>query len=139
MDFFSNSKKGAHPKAKRLMNEDFFWSPIAEAGPFGSDSGSEAAEGFNEWRKLNKTADPVDYLRELLPSWGFPLFDWNELDPIKINDYIHIRADTNSITEQVDQLREALNNSPTGLDGGVSDQSLQDIIHKSAEGMGAIY
>lgn len=139
MDFFSNPKKHAHSKAKKLMNEDFFWSPIEGAGPFGSDSGSEAAEEFNQWRKLNKTVNPVDFLRELLRGWGFPLFDWNELDPIKIDEYIQIKANTDNISEQVNQLKEALKNSPGSLEGDVTDESLQDTIRKSSEGMGGIY
>jgi uncharacterized protein YfeS len=139
MDFFSNPKKHAHPKAKSLMNEDFFWSPIDEAGPFGSDSGSDAAEGFNQWRKANKSISPIKYLSELLISWGFPLFDWNELDPSKIKDYIQIKANIDDISQQVEQLKEAFKNSPSDLGSGVTDQSLQDLILKSAEGMGGNY
>lgn len=121
------------------MNEDFFWSPIDEAGPFGSDSGSDAAEGFNQWRKENKSTSPIKYLSDLLTSWGFPLFDWNELDSSKIKDYIQIRANTDDMSQQVDWLKEAIKNSPADFGSDVTDQSLQDLILKSAEGMGGIY
>jgi uncharacterized protein YfeS len=139
MDFFADPKKGANAKAKRLMNEDFFWSPIAESGPFGNDSGSEAAEGFNEWRKANKTGDPVDYLRELISSWGFPSFDWNLLDPVKISEYVQIKANTDNIVEQVAQFKEILKNSPSGLSGDSSDEILKQVIRNSAENMGGTY
>jgi len=139
MDFFSNPKKHAHPKAKRLMKDDFFWSPIDEAGPFGSDSGSDAAEGFNQWRKKNQSAAPVQYLNDLLISWGFPLFDWNELDPAKIQEYIQLKANIDDMAQHIGHLKEALANSPAELDNDVTDQTLQDLILKSAEGMGGVY
>jgi len=48
---FEFSLATAHPNAKVLMKEDFYWSPIDESGPFGSDAGSDAAYGFQKWRK----------------------------------------------------------------------------------------
>jgi len=139
MDFFSNPKKNAHSKAKSLMKEDFFWSPIDEAGPFGSDSGSDAAEGFNQWRKTNKSSSPIKYLSDLLISWGFPLFDWNELDPSKIEDYIQIPANIDDISQQIEQIKQSFKNHPNDIASDLTDQSLQDLIIKSAEGMGGIY
>ncbi|MBK6826712.1 MAG: hypothetical protein IPG86_07560 [Chitinophagaceae bacterium] len=72
-EFLFTFQKLAHPNAKELMSEDFFWSPIVEAGPFGSDSGSEAAEGYKQWRKANAAETAVKYLGELLVAWGMPL------------------------------------------------------------------
>jgi len=40
------------------MKEDFYWSPIDESGPFGSDAGSDAAYGFQKWRKSHPTTSP---------------------------------------------------------------------------------
>jgi uncharacterized protein YfeS len=139
MDFFSNPKEYAHPKAKGLMNEDFFWSSIDEAGPFGNYSGSDAATGFNKWRKTNKSASPIKYLSDFLNSWGFPLFDWNELDPSKIEDYIQIKANTGDISQYIEHLKESIRNSPNDYGSAITDKSLQDLILKSAEGMGGTY
>jgi len=50
MDNFEYSFKNAHPNAQALMKDDFYWSPIEETAPFGSDDGWEAAYGFREWR-----------------------------------------------------------------------------------------
>lgn len=136
MDFFSNAKKHAHPKAQSLMNEDFFWSPIDEAGPFGSDSGSDAAQGFNEWRKANNTTDPVEYLRELLVSWGMPLLDWNELDSSKINEFI--QRETGISAETIEMLKETFKNQPEGQNK-LSDEAYENIIQQSSAGMGRIY
>lgn len=89
--------------------------------------------------KANKSLSPIKYLSDLLISWGFPLFDWNELDPSKIKDYIQIRAKIDDISQQVEQLKEVIKKSPNDFGADVTDQSLQDLIFKSAEGMGGIY
>jgi len=39
----------AHPTARRLMNEEFCFSPIEESGPFGSDDGADAHMQFADW------------------------------------------------------------------------------------------
>lgn len=139
MDFFSNPKKHAHAKATILMQEGFFWSPIDEAGPFGSDSGADAAEGFNQWRKHNKDVSPIKYLSDLLISWGIPLLDWNELDESKIKEFIKTKADTGDLSAQVEQLRDIIKNSPSDFQGELSEEALQNIILQSAAGMGGIY
>jgi uncharacterized protein YfeS len=139
MDFFSDPQNGAHQKAKSLMKEDFFWSPIAESGPFGSDSGSDAAAGFHQWRKKNKTADPVDYLRELFQEWGFPMFDWSELDPSKIADYIQPKPYTRNISEDIEQFKAALKNSPGGMANDINDEMLEETIRMSSQNMGGVY
>ena len=82
---FRYSFDAANPKAQKLMKEDFFWSPIEETAPFGSDDGSDAAYGFYRWRPDHKQTDPMKYLNELFARWNYPLFDRNELDSIKIN------------------------------------------------------
>ncbi len=89
MDNFELSPENAHPKAKELLTEDFYWSPIEESAPFGSDDGSDAFYGYREWRNINKTESPIEYLKNLLSEWGFPPFDWKTLDTIKIDEYIN--------------------------------------------------
>lgn len=121
------------------MQEEFFWSPIDEAGPFGSDSGADAAEGFNQWLKHNKDVSTIKYLSDLLISWGMPLLDWNELDESKIKEFIETKATINDMSQQVEQLREVMKNSPTDFASDLTDQFLQDMILQSAAGMGSIY
>src|ERR1700760_224494 len=77
---FEFSPANARPNARALMKEDFFWSPIDESGPFGSDGGSDAAYGFYKWRKTNPVASPVIYLKDLIDSWNYPPLSWDELD-----------------------------------------------------------
>ena len=86
---FEYSLESAHPKARALMTEDFFWSPTEETGPFGSDDGSDAAYGFRRWRMEKKLNSPVTYLKELMKRWNYPFFDWEELDTSKIKEYLN--------------------------------------------------
>jgi uncharacterized protein YfeS len=69
---FDFSPNTAKPNARALMKEDFFWSPIDDSGPFGSDAGSDAAYGFYKWRKTHAPLSPMDYLKDLIGSWHFP-------------------------------------------------------------------
>ncbi len=71
MDNFVLTPEKAHPKAKQIMTEEFYWSPIEESGPFGSDDGSDAFYSFRQWRVNNKTVSPTVYLKELNEEWGY--------------------------------------------------------------------
>lgn len=82
------SPETAHPKAKQIMTEEFFWSPIEESGPFGSDDGSDAFYGFRKWRQSNKTISPTVYLKELIEDWGYQPFDFNEMNEENLKKYI---------------------------------------------------
>ncbi|MCS4435308.1 hypothetical protein [Aquiflexum gelatinilyticum] len=88
MENFELSPEKAHPKAKVLLNEPFYWSPIEESGPFGSDDGSDAFYGFLDWRESNETSSPTVFLSDLIDEWGYKPFDFNELDEEILKIYI---------------------------------------------------
>ena len=85
---FAYALNTAHPNAKALMNDDFFWSPTDPGAPFGSEPGSEAAYGFYSWRPTHLTISPVIFLKGLLDSWHSRPLAWDELDTLKIKAYI---------------------------------------------------
>ena len=87
VDFELSSDK-VHPNSKKLLTEDFYWSPIEETGPFGNDDGSDSFYGFVEWRIENKNESPVTYLKELIQEWGYPTFDLNVTDSEKIKQLL---------------------------------------------------
>lgn len=87
MTHFEPSPETAHPRAKELMNEDFYWSPVEETGPFGNDDGSDAFYGFLEWREGNQATSPVVYIKELIQDWGYPPFDLNEMNEDNLRAY----------------------------------------------------
>lgn len=92
MEGFEFTYELAHPNAKRLLTEDFYWSPIEETGLFGNDDGSDAFQGFREWRVINANVSPLIYVEELLISWDYPMFDLYEMDVSKIRDYISAKT-----------------------------------------------
>jgi uncharacterized protein YfeS len=81
--------KQAHPAAQKLMDEDFYYSPIEESGPFGSDDASDTFSGFQKWRVDHPTNDPLAFLEEQFHSWGYPPFDLHVAEPEIILDYCH--------------------------------------------------
>jgi uncharacterized protein YfeS len=78
-----------HPKAKELMNEDFYFSPIDETGPFGSDDASDTYFAFANWRLNNKTKNPKDFIIPHLNDWDYPLFDLSITDYEKLKPYLN--------------------------------------------------
>jgi uncharacterized protein YfeS len=78
----------AHPTARRLMNEEFYWSPIEETAPFGSDDGADTFAGFLGWRKSHMRASPSEFLIEQISYWGYPTFDFNETNFDKLKPYL---------------------------------------------------
>jgi uncharacterized protein YfeS len=80
MDEYELSPENAHPNARKLLTEEFYWSPMEETGPFGSDDGSDSFFGFHAWRQENTNESPLTYLEELIDEWGYPTFDMHETD-----------------------------------------------------------
>ena len=79
----------AHAVAKHYMNEDFFYSPVEESGPFGSDDAADTFSGFRDWREKHDDADPLLFLEEQLYSWGYPHFDLHVTEAEIILNYCH--------------------------------------------------
>jgi uncharacterized protein YfeS len=88
MEDDSPNFRNAHPHAQRFMDEGFYYSPIEESGPFGSDDGADTVAGFIEWRKDNPATNPLEYLQQQLDSWGYPPFDLQQSDPQYIQEYV---------------------------------------------------
>lgn len=133
--------KSAHPKAKALMTDEFYFSPIEETAPFGSDDGWDAAIGFKEWRRSNKTTSPVVYLKNLIAGWQYPFFDYNEMDTAKIKEYIYQKKTLSEadIQQQINTLKE-INKKSAGTSGmKLDDTQLREIILSSSQEMNGIY
>lgn len=140
MDQFEYTYENAHPRAQALMKDEFYWSPIEESAPFGSDDGSDAAYGFLEWRSDNKKASPVVYLDELIEGWQYPFFDYREMDTTKIRAYIFPPdPDEKTIQEKIKIAREAFENSPDTAGRKLSDKELRDMVMYTSRQMGIAY
>ena len=138
---FEYALESAHPKAQVLMQDEFYWSPIEETAPFGSDDGSDAAYGFKQWRQFNKKTSPVTYLKDLIEGWQYPFFDYNEMDTTKIKAYILSKAnpDENTIQQQMQMLKEAFKNSTDTSMNNLDDKQLRDLINSTSQEMGGSY
>ena len=78
----------AHPIAKRLMTDEFYFSPFEETAPFGNDDGSDTYAGFKDWRPKHKVDNPKEFLIIQIDSWGYPTFDLKETNLDKLKPYL---------------------------------------------------
>jgi uncharacterized protein YfeS len=139
---FEFSPQTAHPNAQALIKEDFFWSPIDDAGPFGSDAGSDAAYGYYKWRKTHAGIPPLTYLRYLISSWKYPEIAWDEMDTAKIQKYMSLSyvPSQSDIDEQIRALKqenEEYKTSPGGKQ--LSDEEIRQIATSSGKNMGTSF
>lgn len=81
----------AHPNAKLLMNDSFYFNLTDETAPFGNTDGANIYAGFKEWRQTHKNKDPREYLFEQINYLGYPKFDINETDLLKLKSYLQER------------------------------------------------
>ncbi|MCX6319704.1 MAG: hypothetical protein NTW29_20665 [Bacteroidetes bacterium] len=141
MDNFEYTYTSAHPNAQALMKEDFYFSPIEETGPFGSDDGWEAAYGFRDWRVSKKKASPVDFLIELIEEWQYPFFDYNELDASKIEAYINqgFLISEADILQQIQTLNDINKNNDEASGIILDEKQLRELFLSSSTGMNGIY
>jgi uncharacterized protein YfeS len=141
MDTFQYTFKSAHPKAQALMTDEFYWSPIEETAPFGSDDGSDAAYGFRQWRLLNKTTSPETYLKDLIARWQYPFFDYNEMDTTKIKEYLNYKKELSEadIQKQIKTLKDLNKDLPDAYINKLDDKQLREFITSSSTGMGGLY
>ena len=141
MDNFQYTFKSAHPKAQALMTDEFYWSPIEETSPFGSDDGSDAAYGFRQWRLLNKTTSPETYLKDLIARWQYPFFDYNEMDTTKIKEYLNYKKELSEadIQRQIKTLKDLNKDLPDAYINKLDDKQLREFITSSSTGMGGLY
>jgi uncharacterized protein YfeS len=128
MDEFELSPDKAHPNAKKLLTEDFYWSPIEETGPFGSDDGSDSFHGFVEWRQENKNDSPVIYIKELIEEWGYKTFDLNITEPEKVGQVLD-NIDTRMLVGQ-DNAIIAVGFGQFVLEGKI-DNDIKDLTKKA--------
>ncbi len=61
-----NEPETAHPRARELMKESFFWDCVNELAPFGSDEGFDAYYEWRGWREENPQLGLKDCLAWIL-------------------------------------------------------------------------
>jgi uncharacterized protein YfeS len=71
-----NEPELAHPRARELMTEDFFWDCTDEEAPFGSDEGDTGYYEFRTWREENEEENLTECLAWIMD--GEDLQDYTE-------------------------------------------------------------
>jgi uncharacterized protein YfeS len=65
-----NEPQAAHPRARELMTEEFFWDCADEEAPFGSDEGHDAYYQFRDWRRRNRKKKLTACLARIMQGEG---------------------------------------------------------------------
>ena len=141
MDNYELTPETAHPKSKKIMTEEFYWSPIEESGPFGNDDGSDAFYGFRLWRMENKNISPLKYLDELFARWNYPKFDFSEIDTLKISEYISKKeqVDNSEINDQLPMMMEQLKKMSTDAGKEFDENQFKEMMSNISSNMGETY
>jgi uncharacterized protein YfeS len=141
MEKFEYSFKTAHPHAQALMAADFYWDPGAESGPFGNNNGMDAPQAFRQWRLVNISGNPIDFLKDLIIEWQYPHFDWYEMDTAKIEEYLLLKPDYDEqgMQQKIQQFREALKQLPDFSYGPLTDEQIRQVFILGARQMGGFY
>lgn len=136
MEHFELTPETAHPNAKALMKEEFYWSPIEETAPFGSDDGSDAFYGFREWRLSNPATSPVTFLIELIKGWQYPPFDLNEMDTAKINQYLSAKT---KMEENTPAMMEHFKSMKDSTGKQMDEAQIRELLEFTSGSMGSTF
>jgi uncharacterized protein YfeS len=63
-------RNAAHPRARDLVPEQFFWDCTDELAPFGADEGDTALAEFREWRRDRPRTPIIECLKWTIESVG---------------------------------------------------------------------
>jgi uncharacterized protein YfeS len=70
----------AHPRAREVLTDDFFWDADDRTGPFGDDTGREVLEAFRDFRVEEPRGKPIALLTDLLADWEIADEAWDVVD-----------------------------------------------------------
>jgi uncharacterized protein YfeS len=82
--------ENAHPVARALMIEPFFWDCVDDDAPFGNDTGADVLVFFREWRQGNAAVSPLVFLGELLESWAIADEHWDAATPEQVAELVRM-------------------------------------------------
>jgi uncharacterized protein YfeS len=74
------SRKDAHPRAREVLTDAFFWDASDPCGPFGDETGREVLESFRDFRIEEPRGNPIALLGQLLEEWEIADAHWDAVD-----------------------------------------------------------
>lgn len=127
----------AHPNAKKLLKESFYWDPIEETAPFGNDLGYDAYYSFAEWNQKPNNGNIINLLNQLIDEIGVASFDIKSTDAEVVKKYITrpTEVDTSMIDMVIEQNKKSasFNNSPKN---NKPDEEIRKLLIESASQRG---
>lgn len=78
----------AHPKARAVLTNLFFWDMTDDNTPFGNDNGADTLAFYRDWQASHPNDKVIDFLRELLQRWDVTDNHWDVLIPESIVELI---------------------------------------------------
>ncbi len=132
IDYFDSTVAKIHPKARRLLREDFYWSTTDEFSLFGNDDGRDAFWNFKNWRKNHKTDSTINSFYETLDRWGYRPIDPYTINPAVIDKYISQEAIGNLELMGIDQAIVATGFGQFVIEGKI-DQSMKTLTRISIQ------
>lgn len=87
--------ESAHPNARAMLVEPWFWDVSDDNSPFGNDTGADTLSFFREWRAEYPHAEIEKFLESLLGRWDVRNEGWDCLDGALLattlpKNYFHI-------------------------------------------------
>src|SRR4051812_35428215 len=79
-DNWELAPENAHPRARQLLTEPFFWSIADDGAPLGNDTGADTLAFYRQWRGEHPAASTQDFSRDILADWEVEDADWLLLD-----------------------------------------------------------
>jgi uncharacterized protein YfeS len=76
----------AHPRAKALLTDAFFWDLTDEASPFGNETGADTLAAYRDHRAEEESGDTLGFLKTLLDRWEVADAHWNAIDQQEVEE-----------------------------------------------------
>jgi len=73
-----------HPKARRVLDDPFFWQDADDMAPHGNDTGADLLEDFRRWDSRRPGRAPLVFLERLLKDWDIEPIDWQLTDETQV-------------------------------------------------------
>lgn len=61
-----------HPRARKILDDPFFWELANDFSPNGNDTGADLLYDYIDWFKRHKNSQPLAFLKDLAKRWGYP-------------------------------------------------------------------
>jgi uncharacterized protein YfeS len=122
-----NEPETAHPRARELMREPFFWDCVDESAPFGSDEGSDAYYEWRNWREKNPDKPLIECFNWILDG---RLDEYNESVATDVQIALDVESpDDALLADQYDIFTLDTTIVATGL-GQLMDEGVIDVSAK---------